>query len=411
MGQAFDLAEGTILFKGDLSQFDKDIEEGRKRLNSMNDALKQPRFAMAATEARRINMELEKAANHARRIFTGSHLTVSQQNRQEREESWLARRELKEQRQQEKEKAWAERKAKMEETRAQKAMVRAQNMQERDESWLARREKKEAEADRRKRKEAMDNFGRSTLIAGAAGVGVGAGAISAAGSASPLAADTLDKSFKLFTATVGQTFIPLIMDLSFTLQDSTKWWSKLDNSVKNNIASLTKGIAVTGAATLALGGLWKALSFISANPIIAGVGVAAGVLSMGLDSSGMQGMVNDTINNSGMNDQQKRMATLMANNTDIFQKTYKKAVMNSGLGDDKKLEMLEKIQGVEPSKRKLGSAGPASFVQASELIRSIQLSAAGSSELDAALKSEQHLSNIKVATQAMAQKMGLPVAP
>lgn len=383
MGQAFDLAEGTILFKGDMTQFDKDIEKGREKLNTLNESMKNNRLVMAAGEAKRLNNELGEAARNARRL-----------------------------------------------------------MNEVQYGRLGARWREAAPA--------LRDFGRGALRAGTAGVALGGAAIGAAGSASPLAADTLDKSFKLFSATVGQTFIPLIMDLSYTLQDAARWWKGLDQTVKANIANVTKFVAVTGAATLAIAGISTVLSFIARNPLVAALGFVGGIGVSALGNnqsekvkSGQNEIFDTTKQDAMTSDIGKRLGLMamqnpeeakklaqknfhekwreydLARNThaDIVNNPFMGAMSNiteSLTGDSreatarretiKKGKELEQAKflmrdfgganlpdrpgGAEEARKRgmLGSAGPASFVQAGDLLRSIMLKAGSTSELDAQIE-------------------------
>lgn len=106
------------------------------------------------------------------------------------------------------------------------------------------------------------------------GGAVGAGAVGLATSASPLAASTLSGSIQLLTTTVGSTFLPLVKQLSFALQDAAKYWRNLNPEIKENILQITKMIAVAGVAAAGLAAVNKVLLFISRNPLVA-LGAAA----------------------------------------------------------------------------------------------------------------------------------------
>ena len=124
----------------------------------------------------------------------------------------------------------------------------------------------------------LQKFQQRMQALGAVGMGVGAAAVGAASVASPLAADTLQGSMKLLTATIGRDFVPMVMQLSFALQDAARWWKELDPAIRGATAETVKMVAVAGSAAVALAGVGRVLSFIAAHPIVAaaGVGVFAG---------------------------------------------------------------------------------------------------------------------------------------
>lgn len=109
------------------------------------------------------------------------------------------------------------------------------------------------------------------------GVGVGAAAVGAGAIASPLAADTLAGSMKLLSVTIGRDFVPLIKELSHTIQTAARWWDNLDSKIKENVVTTTKLVAVAGAAALALSAITKGLMFLANNPLVAIGGAAVGV--------------------------------------------------------------------------------------------------------------------------------------
>lgn len=124
----------------------------------------------------------------------------------------------------------------------------------------------------------MSKFVASMRMMAVGGMAAGGSALGLASVASPVAADTLQKSMKLLAATIGKDFIPLIAEVSFAIQDAAAAWERLDPAIKSNVAEITKMVAMAGAASVALLGLGRALSFIKSHPIMAaiGVGVAAG---------------------------------------------------------------------------------------------------------------------------------------
>lgn len=69
MGQAFDLAEGTVLFKGDFTQFDEDLKAGEAKLKTLNNALKDGSFKMQLYAAKSFNDELAKANRQAKKLM------------------------------------------------------------------------------------------------------------------------------------------------------------------------------------------------------------------------------------------------------------------------------------------------------------------------------------------------------
>lgn len=65
----FNLATGYVQFKGDFSQFEKDIEQAKGKVDTLNTAIASDKFKMAAYASKSINQELEKAARSAKRMM------------------------------------------------------------------------------------------------------------------------------------------------------------------------------------------------------------------------------------------------------------------------------------------------------------------------------------------------------
>lgn len=151
----------------------------------------------------------------------------------------------------------------------------------------------------------LQKFQQRMQMMGAAGAGIGAAAIGAASVASPLAADTLQGSIKLLTATVGREFVPMVMQLSYALQDAAKWWRELDPAVRGATAETVKMVGAAGAAAVGVAGLVKILSMLGPVGIAAGVGVFAGEMM-----------------NKKVNDRQDKLAAGvhgLANNPDLVE--------------------------------------------------------------------------------------------
>lgn len=223
MSNSFDLATGYVTFKGDFSQFEKDIATSQEKLKVLQDSLKNPMaMRMAVGESMRLAKEFERAQKAAKRM--------------------------------------------VDEIRLGKMGV------------LLR----DASA-------AFGKFQDRLKMVGAVGVGVGAGAMGLAAAASPVAADTFQKSIKLAAATIGQDFVPAMMQVSFLIQDATRAWDQLNPAIKSNIVETVKMVAVAGAASVAMLGLGKALNFIANHPVL--VGVAAGTFA--------GNAINDNVNQMG----------------------------------------------------------------------------------------------------------------
>lgn len=287
------LGTATITFKGDFDAFERDIQRANAKVDQFNKMMASPagqqRLEMAAMAARKLNAEM---ANMSRLNLIANEKVwqkqkLAQERQQERDENWLAKQEAREAK------------------KIQRESASARTRQERDENWLAKREAKDAqkrqrdiaaadakqkkeetatakqeEKDARQRRKAAGQYIASGMqgmaMGGAAGMGLGASAIGAAGIASPLAADTLQGSMKLLTATIGRDFVPMVMQLSFALQDAAKWWKELDPAIKHATAETIKMVAVAGTAAVALAGVGKVLNFIASHPLAAGVGIGLG---------------------------------------------------------------------------------------------------------------------------------------
>lgn len=230
------IATGSVVFKGDLSQYERDIQLAEEKLQKLNKGLQDGSLKMAAYAAKGINTEMEKAAKAAKRM--------------------------------------------MDEVKFGKWGVFQRNLGEMG----------------RRFQERMQQFGK-------VGVGVGASAIGAASMASPLAGDTLAGSLKLLTVSLGRDFVPLVKDLSYTLQMAAEKWRNMDSAVKDNIVSTVKMVAVAGAASLALVGVMKVLTAIKNHPLLAAAG--AGILA------------GEMINNNIEKNADKQFRALQERNQDL----------------------------------------------------------------------------------------------
>lgn len=271
----FDLATGYVTFRGNLDLLEKDIQKAEEKVKQLDKSLNAPagkqKFEMALYAAKGINAELAKSKATADRLAqsilgpTQKQLEAQRkqailaENRQHRDESWLARREFREKKAEERQK------------------IAAENRQNRDEAWLARREMKETRAAERAEMKAkkqgmvgLRNFGLgATAMAGGA-LALGAGS-------SPLAGSTLEGSWKLLMTEIGGTFTPLVRDVSKWLQDTSKTVGSLSDSTKEYANETVKLVFAMGTAALAIAGLNKGLTLISRNPLLAMFSAGAGI--------------------------------------------------------------------------------------------------------------------------------------
>lgn len=373
------IATGSVLFKGDMSQYERDIEIAEEKLQKLNKGLQDGSLKMAAYAAKGINTEMEKAAKATKRM--------------------------------------------MDEVRLGKMGVLMRDVGDMGKRFQQR----------------MQQFGT-------VGMGVGASAIGAASVASPLAADTLTGSFKLLTASIGRDFVPLVKDLSYTLQMAAEKWRNLDGAVKENIVSMVKMTAVAGTAALAVSGIMKALSFLAANPLVlagAGVGLAAAAGENRLERQRTQVQeVKDAINATSEKEaatgwQRSNLEAMKPEDAkresialfEAKRQEYNKAVMqhtesstgfrglaNSFKGNTEEEDALKKVlitgrefaearinakkfagidmPGGEQSADKkpnmlMGATGPSSYSSLNDFYRSMNLETTSGSQLEAKIKQEQ----------------------
>lgn len=143
----------------------------------------------------------------------------------------------------------------------------------------------------------LDSLGNMPLIGfGAATASIGG----LAAAASPMLWGTLTSSFTLLAATIGQMFIPYIIEAARWIQTAARWFRELDPEVKTNIAGwVIAGVAATGfivvlsrmlGVVLMLGSAFRMLGLSSLlfNPV-ALTALAVGATGLGVYAAGRTG--------------------------------------------------------------------------------------------------------------------------
>lgn len=214
----FNLATGSVLFKGDMSQFEEDLKVGKAKLADLNKSLMTGGFKFQLYAAKSFNDELAKANKQAKRL--------------------------------------------MDEVKYGKGGL-----------WM----KEFGE----KFKVGFDKFQSVAKGVAVGGLAVGGAALTAGAGGSPLAASTLEGSWKLLMTEIGGTFTPLVKDVSRGLQDLRNTWRGFSDETKKLINEGAKLIGIAGLAAAGLAAVSKGLSVLAKHPFIALLSGGAAVLYAG----------------------------------------------------------------------------------------------------------------------------------
>jgi len=160
--------------------------------------------------------------------------------------------------------------------------------------------------------------------------------------ASPQAFNTFQGSLRILTATIGQAFIPQVIQASKWIQDLARYIANIDPETKKQIGQwVGYGVAVTGAvyAFMQLSKVWDVLV---KHPVAATfLAVSAAILKVNADMDKMIGKMNESIE------------TMQRMKAGVYTEKEFAGSAAAAISGDSNLSPAEKLALAEKTKKKL----------------------------------------------------------